>query len=111
MSYKKVVFAAITLAFVGMAATTSTAYAQQTPPTGKVKAVTMDGGGFMVELHQIVVPGNCGSNLFRIAMTKPGYKEMVAIMLGAYLGDKHLGLWVERCDGNVHVIFGGASWP
>jgi len=109
MFCKKVVSITMALALAGMAVISSSAYAQQSP-TGKVKAIFMDGGGLSVELHQMEVPGKCGSNMFRIAMTKPGYKELVAMTLAAYLSNKIMSLWVDGCNGTTNNVYGGGSW-
>ena len=95
MSYKKVVFAAITLAFIGMAATTSTAYAQSSETTGNVVGIWNDPGSeFVFTLDR---NGTCGSQQFHISRSSSNYKEMVAMVLTALAANKTLGVYVTGC--------------
>ena len=112
--------ATIVLAFAGMFACASSAYAdvldQVYQTNGTVVAIWPDPGpdygkkfgrGNDEFVFALSNNGKCGSNAFHIDRTKSNAKEMVALVLTAFTTKKEMGAYVIECKGNRNLISHG----
>lgn len=78
----------------------------QTVSEGRVVILAADPGDLVIQLDK---PGQCGSPYFHVQRTNTNFREMSALAMTAFGGDRRMALFVTGCAGDRNIISHGYS--
>jgi hypothetical protein len=75
-----------------------------------IESIRMVEGTVYVQLSVTVECESLSTNQFKMDAGRDGVKETYAMLLGAYLTNKKVKVWLEEAAGNFCSIGGAAMW-